>query len=156
PGVAWLRETLSKPGTVAYDQLLRGLKDLDKDNFNFTPSATQVTAYRYAYNGVLALVSLNDFISPKPAFSNFNRQEFLQAIGKYWDKRRTNLVNFLNKSKILPVKVEVPQPFTLAQSQSTSLSLSVVSAATLTFLDAVDKWTTYVIDPNINIPRGKS
>src|SRR5262249_52451417 len=22
--------------------------------------------------------------------------------------------------------------------------------------DAVDKWTTYVIDPNINIPRGKS
>jgi hypothetical protein len=156
PGVAWLRETLSKPGNVAYELLLKDLKDIGKDNFNWTPTPTQVSAFRYGYQGVLSLISLQDFVSPKLDFANFNRQEFLDAMGKYRDKRRTNLVNFLNKSKILPGKVEIPTPFTLSQAPTGSGAWSVGSASILSMLDLADKWTTYVIEEDINIPRGKT
>jgi hypothetical protein len=62
PGIAWLRETLSAPGNVAYNMLLKDLKDIGKDNFNWTPSPKQVKAFRYGQHGVLDLIALADFV----------------------------------------------------------------------------------------------
>jgi hypothetical protein len=88
-------------------------------------------------------------------FANFNRPEFLEAMGKYRDRKRRNLVKFLNDSKVLPYKVEIPEPLSLAQTSTGSQKWSVYSAATMTLLDFSDKWTTYVIDEHVDIPRGK-
>jgi len=156
PGIAWLRETLWTPGNVAYNMLLEDLKDIGKDNFKWTPSPTQVKAFRYGQHGVLNLIGLADFVAPKLDFSNFNRQEFLAAFAKYRDTRRKNLIKFLNDSQILPGKVEIPKGFTLTEVSSASTTWSVGSTAAVSMLDMVDKWTTYVIDPDINIPRGKA
>jgi hypothetical protein len=155
PGIAWLRETLSTLGNVAYNMLLKDLKDIGKDNFNWTPSPTQVKAFRYGQHGVLNLIALADFVTPKLDFSTFNRQEFLAAFAKYRDTRRKNLIKFFNDSQILPGKVEIPKGFTLTEISSSSATWSVGSTAAVSMLDMVDKWTTYVIDKDVNIPRDK-
>ena len=155
PGIAWLREKLFKPGNVAYAHLLGHLKDIEKDSFDWKPPPTLVKAYKYAHAGSLALVALQDFVSPKPGFPTLDRQAFLEELAKKRAKKRANLVKFLNASEILPAKVLIPPGTSLAEVDSFAPTWSAATASFVSMLDFGDKLTTYVIDPDIKIPRNK-
>jgi hypothetical protein len=101
---------------------------------------------------VLSLLALKDFISPPPKIaSNGTREDYLLKLGEYEASRRDALVKLLNDSKILPAKVQAPK---LTYATSTTSGTQIAGTTVNTFLDVMDKWTTYVIDPNIQIRRG--
>ena len=148
PGLAFLRDLFGKPGSVPTDVVMAGL---NVDALAVKMSKVQETAFKYASQGALMLFALKDFVSPPPSL-NFNgtREDYLKKLGEYEAARRDKLIAILNDSKLLPAKIQVPA---LNLSQSQSQKLQVAATATNSMLDAADKWTTYVIDPNIEIPR---
>ena len=148
PGVAFLRDLMAHPGSVPTEIVL---KNLDPANNSGKISKTNVTAFRYGFQGALRLLALKDFVSSVPKLAHDGtRQDFLIKLGEYAASRREKLVALLNDSRILPVKVQAPvlQPF-----QSPMNLTQVAATASNTLLDTLDKWTTYVVDPNIQIPR---
>ncbi len=151
PGVVFLRDILNRPGSVPNDVLLKHFKDLDKDTFAIKVSDKEKKAYRYGYQGVLSLLALADFVSPLPAIpAGGTRSDYLMKLNDYQQKRRDNLAKFLNDEQILPGKVQAPPSL---PSPGSKFNWSTASVAVNSTLDAVDKFTTYVIDPNIDIPR---
>jgi hypothetical protein len=148
PGVDFLRTWLAQPGSVPYETVF---KNLHPEIASGTIGTTNVTAFRYAYEGALRLLALKDFVSdpPKLAF-NGTRQDYLIKLGEYAANRRAKLISFFNSAQILPVKIDAPvlQPY-----QSSMNKLQVAATVANSLLDTLDKWTTYVVDPNIQIPR---
>lgn len=152
PGVQFLREKLNRSGTVLYDVVLKHFQDVDKDTFAPQLSPTQLKGFRYGYQGVLSLLALKDFVSPPPPIpADGTRQDYLMKLSDYARKKRDNLVKFFNDKQILPVKIQPPAP--LPALPSGGANWSVVSTTINASLDFVDKFTTWVIDPDILIPR---
>ena len=155
PGVVFLRDVLNRPGSVPNDVLLKHFKDLDKDTFAVKLSDKEKKGFRYGYQGVFSLLALKDFVSPSPIISNSGtRQDYLMKLTDYNKKKRDNLINFFNDQEILPVKIQAPA--TLPALPAGGLNWTVASTAVNSFLDFGDKViATYIIDPNIHIPRDK-
>ena len=148
PGVAYLRDLFSRSGSVPTDVVL---KSLELSSNGLKISKTNETASKYAYHGMLALFALKDFVSPPPDLkSNGTREDYIIKLADYTAARRDQLVKFLNDSKILPAKIA---KVVVPPSQAPMRTSQVVATAVNSLLDMTDKWTTYIIDPNINIPR---
>jgi hypothetical protein len=148
PGVAYLRDLFNKPGSVPSDIVFSNLA-LDATAVKIPK--TQVKAFRYAGQGALMLLSLKDFLAPPPGLnSNGTRDDFLLKLGAYEDARRTKLIQLLNDSRIFPTKIIVPA---ISVPSSLPNKKQVAATALNSLLDAADKWTSWVIDPDLHIPR---
>lgn len=152
PGVVYLRDKLKRPGSFPYEILLKYFKDLDKDTFNFKPSNTQTKGFRWGNEGMLKLLWLDNFVSSSPAVpTNATQQEVEKKNAEYLKKRRDNLIKFFNEQQILPVKLQAPA--SLPGVSGGGANYTIISTVTNSSLDFLDKVFTYIIDPDINIPR---
>jgi hypothetical protein len=151
PGVVFLQEILKRQRAIPYDLVLKHFKDLDKDTFAHHLSDKEVKGFRYAYEGVLSLLALYDFVAPPPVIAAATRGDYLLKLAEYNRKKRENLMKFFNDLQIIPAKVQAPAA--LPGLPGSIFNYSVLSTALNSSLDLVDKFTTYVIDPQIQIPR---
>lgn len=154
PGVVYLRDVFAKPGTVSHDLVIKHFEDLEKDNVSITIEEPNLKGMRYANLGVLRLLALHEFVKEKPPIpAGGSREEYLMRLKDYTIKRRDNLIRVLNGLKVLPAEV-VKTPASPPLSQGGGWSAG--SVAFVALLDLADKWTTWIIDPQINIPHGKN
>lgn len=151
PGIDYLKTALTSPSSVPAYMLFRHVKALDQDDVPIIPKTQQV-AFRYAYQGVLKLLALRDFVSPPPVPLTGTREEYLKKVAEYHQKYRDNLIKFLNDNKVLPVPVA---PVSLPELKGGVVNWTTATAAVNGILDFVDKFTTYVIDKSISIPEDK-
>jgi hypothetical protein len=146
PGVVYLKELLAKKDTLVYQAVLKHFKDLEKANLSVTLSKTEVKVLRYAYNPLLQLLGLKEFVSDAPTFRG-SHQDYLRQLANYMKQRRDNIITILNAHKILPYRVKGSQFYPQGGLWSGG------SVAFLSILDLADKWTTYILDEDISIPR---
>ena len=151
PGILYLQDVLVRPGALPYDAVLKHFKDLDEDKWSVTLTQAQQKSFQYAYQGILKLLALKDFVADAPKIPpGGSRQDYLMKLADYQYKRRDRLVKFLNALKILPVEVKAPPKMPPAPKEG---AWGAGSAAFNALLDLMDKWTTYIIEPDIKIPR---
>lgn len=152
PGVVYLREALEKTGSVPVELVTKHFKGMEKDAFNINVTETHLAGWRYGYVGLLKLQSLQEFVSPPPPISpNLPLEERRKLLAQYNQKKRDNLIKVFNNLKVLPVEVK---PLPLNSLQDGLWNWSVGSAAVNAMLDFADKWTTWIITPEIQIPHG--
>ncbi len=152
PGVVYLREVLDKTGSVPVELVTKHFKGLDKDAFTINVTETHLAGWRYGYVGLLKLQSLQEFVSPPPPISsNLTPVERRKLLAEYNQKKRDNLIKVLNNLKILPVEVKA---LPLNSLKDISFNWSIGSVAVNSMLDFADKWTTWIITPEIQIPQG--
>ena len=152
PGVVYLRQLLDKTGSVPVEMVTKHFKGLDKDNFSLALSETHLAGWRYGYVGLLKIQALQDFVSPPPPIpANLTPPERRKLLSEYGQKKRDNLIRVFNNLKILPVEVK---KLSLDGASPDLWNWSTASAAVNSMLDFADKWTTWIITPEIQIPNG--
>jgi hypothetical protein len=146
PGVVYLKDVLMVSGTVPDNMLFR---HLDKVTTTTLPQTQQV-ALRYGYQGMLTLLALRNFLSPPAVPLTGTRDENLKKLEEANRKRRDELIKLLNTNKLLPAPV---MPLLLPDLKGGGFNWMTATTASNAMLDFSDKLTTYIIEPDITIPR---
>ena len=152
PGVVFLRQALNKTGSVPVELVTKHFKGLDQDTFSVTLPESHLAGWKYGYIGLLKIQALQEFVSPPPAIpANLPAEERRRLLAEHGQKKRDNLIRVFNNLKILPVEVK---PLPLSAADPGLWNWSTGSAAVNSMLDFADKWTTWIITPEIQIPNG--
>ena len=152
PGVVYLREALNKDKAIPKELVLKHFHGLDTKSFDIKFTESHLASWKYGFTGVLKLQALHDFISPPPAIpANLTNEERRKRLAEYNRTRRDNLIRVLNAHEVLPFKLK---GLPLGSLGDGVWSWSVGSTAANAFLDASDKFWTWIITKEIEIPSG--
>ncbi len=138
PGVAYLREMFSKPGSVPTDVVIH---NLSPDGPAVKITETGQIGLRLGLPWAIQLMALKDFTSPPPNIGAATRRDYLISLAEFQAVRRDKLIKLWNDSNIAsaefrPAKLDP----TLGPTGGVLLGAAVANA----FLDVGDKITNYV------------